>query len=339
MGIEIQNEIEQRNIAKEGLAMKAAVLEKFGGPEELHLKEVPMPELGDHEVLVQVAYAGVGQWDIFEREGGYAEMLGTNSTFPYILGSEGAGYVHAVGKAVENRHIGERVCAVGFLNPKGGFYAEYVAVDATRVFPVPESWTLAQASVISGIGLTALRGLEDILQLSPGESVLILGASGGVGHVAVQLAKQMGARIFAIASQEDGVAMVSGLGVDKVVGGRSGAVLKAAKAFAPDGFDAALLTAGGEIASSLVECVRDGGRVAYPNGIYPIPEATHLVDVIGYHGEPEQEILKRLYQRLNTGGIDVHIAGVFPLMEARQAHEALQGHYLGKLCLKVSSDA
>lgn len=315
--------------------MKAAVIERFGGPEELVIRDVPIPEIDDDEVLVRVKYAGIGRWDIFEREGGYDEMLGLRSSFPYILGSEGSGMVHAKGKNVTGLEIGDEVYAAGFLNPKGGFYAEFAAVRSAYVVKKPETLDLREAGVVSGVGLTALRGLEDVLRLENGESIAILGASGGIGHIAVQIARHMGARVFAIASGEDGVAAVRSFGVDAVVDGRKDDVQGAAKAFAPDGFDAALLTAGGELANAVVRYVRPGGRAAYPFGINPIPDPRTDIHMTGYHGEPEPDIIGRLNAWVRSRKLSVHVDRVFDLEDAWHAHLALRRHYVGKLCFKI----
>ena len=250
-------------------SMRAIALERFGGVETLVLRTIPVPTIGPDEVLIRVEVAGVGEWDPFEREGGYAEMLGIEPRFPYVLGSEGAGTIAAVGERVDRFQKGDRVYALGFLNPKGGFYADYAAVAADLVSLLPGRLTVEQAGVMGGVGITALRGLDDTLKVKPGESAIIFGASGGIGHIAVQLARQMGARVFAIASGDDGVALVERLGADSVVDGRKGDVLAAARAFAPEGFDAALLTAGGETADQALSAVREGGRAAYPNGVQP----------------------------------------------------------------------
>ncbi|HEX5832144.1 MAG TPA: alcohol dehydrogenase catalytic domain-containing protein, partial [Gemmatimonadaceae bacterium] len=160
--------------------MRAVVIDRFGGPEVLTVREIPVPTLDAGEVLIRVEVAGVGEWDPFEREGGYAEMLGTEPSFPYVLGSEGAGVVAGVSEGVERFAVGDRVYASGFLNPKGGLYAEYAAVNADLVSRIPGRLTIEQAGVMSGVAITALRGLDDVLALEPGESVAILGASGGV---------------------------------------------------------------------------------------------------------------------------------------------------------------
>ncbi|WP_010531153.1 quinone oxidoreductase family protein [Lentibacillus jeotgali] len=315
--------------------MNAEVLEKFGGPDEFVLKNILVPDIGPSDVLIRVDYAGVGEWDIFEREGGYAEMLGIEPKFPYVLGSEGAGSVVAFGEKVSRFNVGDKVYAPGFLNPKGGFYAEYVALDSKYVFCIPDSLTLSESSVISGVGLTALRGIEDILELKQDETIMIFGASGGIGHLAVQLAKNMGARVFAVASGDDGVTMVKNLGIDDVVNGRKDDILSAASSFAPDGLDTALLTAGGEFAQKAIQCIRSDGRIAYPNGIYPEPKVPFGIRAIGYNGDPDHEIMRRLNNYIKLGNLTAHIYQTFLLKDACDAHLALNNHYLGKLCLKV----
>lgn len=315
--------------------MKAAVIERFGGPDQLVMKCVPVPNIEDDEVLIQLEYAGVGQWDTFEREGGYDEMLGLHSKFPYILGSEGFGTIYNKGKNVDGLAVGDKVYATGFLNPKGGFYAEFVAIKSEFVSPIHSSITTKEASAISGVGLTALRGLEDILKLKKDETIMILGASGGIGHIACQLAQNMGARVFAIASGEDGVAMLRNHGLNTVVEGHKDDVISAAREFAPAGFNAALFTAGGELADTLVKCVCFGGRIAYPHGIYPIPSARDDITLTGYNGDPEPDIIQRLNYWINLGKVKVHIDKVYLLENVSKAHQHLKKHYVGKICLKI----
>ena len=315
--------------------MRAIVIDRFGGIEELHIREVPLPQVGLEEVLIRVETAGVGSWDPFEREGGYAQMLGTNTAFPYVLGSEGAGEIVEVGQRVHQFQPGDKVYAAGFLNPKGGFYAEYVAVRVDLVSSIPKGVSSEQAGVVAGAGLTALRGLDDALMLRSGESVMVFGAGGGVGHLAVQLAKRMGARVVAVASGQDGVALAEKLGADVAVDGRQEDAGSKVKAFTKNGLDAALLTAGGEGADKLLSTVRDGGRIAYPNGIEPLPLARAGLQVTGYNGEPDSDILSRLNRLIEAGPFEVHIARTFSIEQVADAHRALDGHYLGKLALKL----
>src|SRR5882724_6688450 len=237
--------------------MNAAAIDEFGGPITPHRLPVPRPEAG--EILIRVETAGVGVWDPFERAGGFAKLYGGNQTFPYVLGSDGAGTVEEVGSRVSGFKKGDLVYALALMNPKGGFYAEYAAVKADDASQIPANLTVEQAGVLPVDALTALCGLEDALRLKAGESILIFGASGGIGHLAVQLAKRMGARVLAVASGDDGVALAKRLGADTVVDGRKDDVLDAARQFAPNGLDAVLLTTGGEAAEKSLAALRTGG--------------------------------------------------------------------------------
>lgn len=317
--------------------MRAVALDRFGGVEELVLRTLPVPEVGPEEVLIRVESAGVAVWDPFEREGGFAGMFGTEPTFPYVLGSDGAGIVVAVGERVSRFKAGDRVYAAALTNAKGGFYAQYAAVNEETVAPMPGQLTTEQAGALASDAMTALRGLEEVLKLKEGESVMIFGASGGIGHLAVQLAKRKGVRVFAVASGEDGVALARRLGADAVVEGHTQDVAAAARDFAPQGLDAALLTAGGEPAERALAAVREGGRVAYPHGVEPEPEPRPSLTLQGYDVAPGRaalDQLNRLIEAPGTGPFEVHIARTFSLEQAADAHRALAEHFLGKLALR-----
>jgi NADPH2:quinone reductase len=314
--------------------MRAAALDQFGGIETIQMKTLPVPELGPDEVLLHVESAGVGVWDPYEREGEFAKMFGTKPRFPYVLGSDGAGTVAAVGERVRNLKEGDRAYALALTNPKGGFYAEYAAVKAENASPIPRKLSVEQAGVMPVDALTALRGLDEILQVKQGESVMVFGAGGGIGHLAVQLAKRMGARVFAVASGEDGAALAKRLGADAVADGRKDDVEAAARAFAPDGVDAALVTAGGEATDRALRAMRDNGRVAHPNGVMPPPKARPNVKVQSYDGEPNPKQIEKLNRLIESGPFEVHVARTFPLDKAAEAHRELDNHYLGKLALR-----
>ena len=318
--------------------MKAIALDRFGGLETMKLQMLPVPEVGPDEVLIHVEWAGVGKWDPFEREGGFAKIFGIEPKFPYVLGSDGAGSVGEVDERVKGFTPGDRVYAFGLVNPKGGFYAEYVAVKAEDVSHIPGKLTTQQAGAMPVDAMTALRGLDDTLGLKPGESIMIFGASGGIGHLAVQLAKRMGARVFAVASGSDGVALVKRLGADTVVDGHKDDIAAAARQFAPNGLDAALITAGGPTADKALIGMRAGGRVAYPNGVEPTPEPPFGINAKAYDGMPDPQAIEKLNQLVESPGapFEVHTARSFPLDQAAEAHRALDEHYLGKLVLQTA---
>jgi NADPH:quinone reductase-like Zn-dependent oxidoreductase/uncharacterized protein YndB with AHSA1/START domain len=314
--------------------MRAIAMDRFGGTEMLTVQTLTIPEIEPDEVLVRIEAAGVGVWDPFEREGGFTEAVGITPKFPYVLGSDGAGTVVAVGEDVDRFKAGDQVYEFSILNPKGGSYAEYIVVKADQVSLIPGNLTIEQAGALPVDAMTALRGLDDTLGLKPGESLMIFGASGGIGHLALQLAKRMDARVLAVASRDDGVALARRLGADAVVDGHKDDVAAAARRFAPDGLDASLLTTGGEAADKALTALREGGRVAYPNGVEPEPRPRSGLAIRSYDGMPDPQAIEKLNRLIESGPFTVHVARTFPLEQAAEAHHALNTHFLGKLILR-----
>ncbi|MBV8846761.1 MAG: NADP-dependent oxidoreductase [Bryobacterales bacterium] len=316
--------------------MRAVAIDEFGGIEKMKPRKLPVPKVANDEILVRVDTAGVGVWDPFEREGGFAKEFGLKANFPLVLGSDGAGTVEGVGDDVRDLKRGDRVYGINLMSPKGGFYAEYTVIKAKNAAMIPRALSTRDAGVLAVDGVTALDGLDKTLRLEAGESILILGASGGIGHLAVQLAKRMKARVLAVASGKDGVEFVKRLGADKVIDGHGEDILKAAHEFAPKGLDAALLTAGGKPAEQAIAALREGGRAAYPNGVEDAPQASDGVKVMKYNGEPDPRTFAKLNELIGAGPFEVHIARTFKLEEAAEAQRALDSHYLGKLALVLS---
>jgi len=313
--------------------MKAVAIDRFGGIETLKTQELPIPDVGADEVRVRVEAAGVGVWDPFEREGGFAKEFNVKPRFPLVLGSDGAGTVDAVGDKVRHFKKGDRVYGIAFLNPKGGFYSQYAVVKENSLSRIPGNLSMPQAAAMAVDAITALAGLDKTLGLKKGESVLILGASGGIGHLAVQLAERMGARVLAVASGDDGVAFVRSLGAAKVVDGKKDDIAAAAREFAPQGLDAVLLTAGGEAAEKALSTLRQGGRAAYPSGIQPIPKERSGIKIQRFDGEYAPPPFEKLNHLIEAGPFKVHVARTFSLDQAADAQRALEDHYLGKLAL------
>lgn len=316
--------------------MRAVAIDGFGGIEKMKAREMPVPQVASDEILVRVDTAGIGAWDPFEREGGFAKAYGLQANFPHVLGSDGAGTVEEVGSQVHNLKPGDRVYGINLMSPKGGFYAEYTVVKAANAAKIPQALSTRDAGVLAVDGITALDGLDKTLRLKAGESILILGASGGIGHLAVQLAKRMKARVLAAASGQDGVEFVKRLGADKVIDGHRDDLLKGVQEFAPKGLDTALLTAGGQAAKQAIAALREGGRAAYPNGVENVPQERSGVKVMSYNGEPDPKTFAKLNELIDGGPFEVHIARTFKLEEAAEAQRALESHHLGKLALVLS---
>jgi NADPH2:quinone reductase len=311
-------------------AMRAAAIDNFGGPEVFRVQSLPVPSPATGQVLIRLDTAGVGVWDPYVRSG--EVDLGGGGQFPKVIGNDGAGTVVALGGGAKRFQVGDRVYA---YTMRGGFYAEYVAVGEESVALIPPGVGGDEAGALGADGITALRGLDDQLRLRRGETVMIYGASGGIGHLAVQLAKRIGARVFAVASGADGVALVRHLGADLAVDGHGDDVRAAARTLAPEGVDAALVLTGGERANAALKVVRSRGRVAYPNGVEPTPIVPEGVTIYAYDGTPSVEAFERLNRLIGPDPFHVEIGRVYALAEASEAHRALERHHLGKLALKV----
>jgi NADPH:quinone reductase-like Zn-dependent oxidoreductase len=312
--------------------MKAMAVDKFGGSDQLTLHTLPVPRVDAGEVLIRVEVAGVGVWDVMEREG---ELVYNEVHFPRVLGGECAGMIAAVGDGVERFAVGDRVYAQSFMNDKGGSYAEYVVVSEKTVAPMPDGLDMLMAGGLPIAGLTALSNLKALLT-GDGTKLILWGASGGVGHVALQLAKRMGASVFAIASGADGLELVKQLGADEAVDGRGDDVGQRARAFAPDGFDAALVLVGSDNVQSTLSLVRQGGIIAFPNGIMPEPKAPDGVELKKANADPM--LFDQLNRLISIDQFQVYIAQTFSLEAAAQAQSAMKQHYLGKIVLRVSDE-
>src|SRR6202045_1795032 len=314
-------------------AMFAAAIDRFGGPEVIAAHALPVPEVDAGEVLIAVDTTGVGRWDADVREGYFASR---KPHFPLVLGYDGAGIVAKVGSRVRRLKVGDEVYSYNWENPKGGFYAEYAAVPADKVAPIPKRLDLRHAGAIPITGLTALQGIDDALGLKKGETIIIHGASGGVGTLAVQFARLRGARVFATASGKEGVELVREMGAHAAVDGKRPDVHDHARRFAPDGVDAILALAGGDALGKCLNELRPGGRGAYPNGVEPAPKKRRGMTLIRYDGISGVREFERLNAAVQAAKLRVPIAECYPLARAYKAHERLaEGHVLGKIILSV----
>ena len=318
--------------------MNAAAIDEFGPPAVLALHRLPVPKPGPREVLIALASAGVGSWDGLVRDGSWRPW-GPNPQFPIIPGTDGAGVVAATGADVRGVRAGDRVWACHYSNPKGGFYAEYVAVDAGSVGRAPEHLTLLEAGAAPTTGLTALQGIDNALHPRRGETILIFGASGGVGSLAVQFAALRGARVLGTASTPDAATLVRGLGVAEVIDARRPEEVGRLKELAPDGLDAVLALAGGEGLEGCIDFVRANGRVAYPNGIEPEPRQRANPRSVAYDGEYGPKEFDALSQAAAESRLRVPIAATYPLDRAAEAHTRVeQGRLLGRVALRIRGE-
>jgi NADPH2:quinone reductase len=305
--------------------MRTAAFDKAGGPEVLSIHQLPVPTPGATEVLIGVHGAGVAVWEADMRQ-----HASSRAPYPLVLGSDGAGTIVAMGAEVHGFKVGDEVYGTGI-----GFYAEYVKVRADRIAHVPKGLDLTQASILAISGLSALQGIDDVLQLRAGQTLIIHGAAGGVGTLAIQLAKLRGIKVLATASTDEGLALARQLGADAVVNGRTGDIAAAAKQFAPQGVDAVLGLAGGEALERCIDALRPGqGRVAYMYGLEPIPRPRGNMRMILYSFMGGTSELERLNKAVEAAKLRVPVAAEFSLADAAAAHRRLEaGHLLGKIVL------
>ena len=313
--------------------MRAVAIDRHGGPSVLSMHTLPVPAPGATEVLIAVHTAGVGTWDAHMRE---ERSESGHEHFPKVLGTDGSGTIAAVGSRVRRFRLGERVFAYDYENPNGGFYAEFVAIPAASVAPVPAGFDLKEAGAATATSLTALQGVDDALEIERGETILIHGASGSVGCLALQFAKAHGARVLATASGRDGVAFVRRLGADLVIDGKRGDIETVGRAFAPQGVDAVLGFVGGPNLTRCLSTLRIGGRVAHPNGVSPTPRKRRGVRIVAYDAEAGPREYERLDRAMRRARLRIPIAKTYTLANAVRAHRLLAaGHVLGKIVLRI----
>ncbi len=314
--------------------MKAVVIERFGGPEVLAVTDAPDPRPVDGAVLVEVTRAGVNFGDTHQREGQYV----AEREVPFVLGGEVAGSVY-----------GRRVVA---LLDTGG-YAELVAAPVERVFPIPDGLSDEAALALLVQGLTAWHLLRTSARLAEGESVVVHSAAGGVGGLATQLAKPMGAgRVIATAGSEERRARALELGADAAVDPDAEDVT-AALIDANGGaqVDVVLETAGGRLFEQSLQALAPFGRlVAYGNSTREKVRVSNAAllktsrAVVGfwlYHCLERREMvepaLADLFERAARGELVPQVGETYPMSEVRRAHEDIAGRRTtGKLLLDPS---
>jgi NADPH:quinone reductase len=313
--------------------MMAAAIDRFGPPSTLKLHRLPVPNPGPHEVLIAIDTAGVGSWDASIRDGSWRKP--GRPRFPLVPGVDGAGIIVAKGARVHRLRVGDRVYAYEFGNRQGGFYAEFAVADASHVARVPRALDLRDAGAVATTGLTALQGI-DALRLRSRQTVLIFGATGAVGTIAVQFAARRGARVIATASGAAATRLMDRLGADQVIDARREKSIEQLRKYAPDGLDCVLALAGGVELERCLDFMRPRGRVVYPNGVEPTPTERRMFRGLSYDAVASPGDFAKLNRYLGGGKIRVPIAASYPLGKAAQAHRRLErGRVVGRMIIQI----
>jgi NADPH:quinone reductase-like Zn-dependent oxidoreductase len=310
--------------------MRAAVIHEFGGPEKIKIETLPVPEIQEGEVLVRIKAAGVNPVDAAIREGYLKDRI--PHRLPLILGWDLAGIVADIGYSARRFEIGESV--YGYARRplvQYGTYAEYIVLPESYLAHTPEQLSFAEAAGIPLAGLTAYQCLFDAGQLLNDQRVLILGASGGVGSMAIQLAKYEDAIVVAVASAPNHAYMKE-LGADYTIDYKQQHVGEAVKAIFPDGVDLILDCTSGETLQQSLSSLKPAGKL-----VSILHKGEGLDRSIDFHYvfvEPNSLHLEHLRDLADSGLLKVHVSHTFPLNQAAEAHRQIQTrHTKGKIVI------
>jgi NADPH:quinone reductase len=292
------------------------------------LTDLDVPEPAEGEVRVRIRAASVNGFDLAVAAGYTKDYM--EHRFPLVLGKDFAGEVDAIGAGVTDYAVGDRVFGTVTKPYLGdGSFAEYVTVPtAVGLAPLPETISFTDAAAL-GLAGAAAHGIIDGAALEPGHTVLVIGATGGVGHQVVQLAARAGARVIATAHSDAERELVTRLGAHATVD-QTGDLSSQVHEIAPDGVDAVAHLAGDQ---SSVELVRDGGRFVSTLVQSPDQVPTQTATVIPVFANPTREVLDQCAQSLASGDTTVTVQQVFPLDQLQAAFNTFGQGTLGKVVI------
>ncbi|MEB3280059.1 MAG: zinc-dependent alcohol dehydrogenase family protein [Lyngbya sp.] len=325
--------------------MKAIVIEEFGSPNVFKTAELPLPNVIPNHVLIRVAATSINPVDYKIRQGIIADIA---PEFPAVLHGDVAGIIEAVGEGVTQFQVGDAVYAcAGGVKGTAGALAEFMLADASLVAPKPPALTMAEAAALPLVSITAWEGLMDRAKIQPGQKVLVYGATGGVGHIGVQLAKAAGATVYGLVSSPEKAKIAENLGADFTINYRQ----KTAEQFVAEytdgqGFDVVFDTVGDDNLQNAFKAAKLNGTVVsilalsqqdltllHAKGL-----TLHLVFMLipmlfnqgrAYHGE----ILLKLAELVEAGKVRPLLdAKTFTIDDIAAAHQhAESGQAVGKV--------
>jgi NADPH:quinone reductase len=320
--------------------MKAIQVKQPGGPEAMELVDLPVPQPKPNEAVVKLAASGVNFIDVYNREGRYKAPL------PFVLGQEGAGTVTAVGSGVKSVKTGDRVAWTGLL----GSYAEYTAVPADRLVPIPSGVSEQQAAAAMLQGMTAHYLSHDTYPLKRGETALVHAAAGGVGLLLVQMAHQIGARIIATVSTEEKAKLAREAGADEIIlYTQADFEAETKRLTGGKGVDVVYDSVGKTTFDKGLNLLRPRGMMVLYGGSSGAVPPFDLIALsqkgslfvtrptLGHYTLTRDELMSRsgaVFAMMASGKLKLRIEHKYPLAEAQRAHRDLEGRKTtGKLLL------
>lgn len=325
--------------------MRAVEISAPGGPDVLVPASRPVPVPKPHEILVQVAAAGVNRPDILQRMGHYAVPPDASD----LPGLEIAGEVVACGAEVTLWKPGDKVCAL----VHGGGYAEYCVTPEVQALPVPRGLSMVEAAALPETFFTVWSNVYDRAHLAPGETLLVQGGSSGIGTTAIQMAAAMGNRVFATAGSDEKCAACVKLGAEKAFNYRTQDFLAEVKAATGGkGVNVILDMVGGDYVPKELKCLADDGRLVFiaflrgPKTELDINElmrrrltmtgSTLRPRPVAFKGAIAKNLREKVWPLIEAGKIKPVIYKTFPLAEAREAHRLMEtSQHIGKIILEV----
>lgn len=306
-------------------------MKQYGSKDVLELNQnVTKPVSGKGQVLIEVYAASINPIDWKIRAGYLKEHLPL--TMPATLGGDVAGVVAGVGESASGLNVGDRVYGYASLVSGGsGSFAEFVAAMISTVAPAPQKVNFVEAAALPLVGASAVQAIEQHIKLQLGQKILIHGGAGGIGSVAIQVAKSIGAYVATTATAEDS-AYVQELGANEVIDYKKEAFEKKLT-----NFDAVFDTVGGDTTDKSFKVLKKGGMLVsmlgQPN---PALSQQYGVTAIGQMTHATTDVLKRLAQLVDNGALKIHVDKVFPLDKAKEAFQLLEeGHPRGKVVVEV----
>ena len=345
--------------------MKAAVFNETGGPNKIQITEVPKPELKPNQILIQVKACALNHFDLFVLN----ESDPDNITFPFWGGADIAGVVVEIGELANGFVLGDRVvvnpsiycghcehCITGEESQcheygiigdsiQGGL-AEYISIDATNLLKMPEHMSFAEAAATPLVYQTAWRALINKANIRPGDDVLVLGASGGVGSASIQIAKLAGANVIAVTSNADKIENVKMMGADIVLNRKSGDYWHELACLTNNrGVDVVIENVGAATWAQSINSLAKGGRlVTYGRTTGHLVETDiktifwNQLSIIGTTMANRREF-NEVMQLVFQGKLKPVIDSVFSLEETGLAYQRLaEGKHFGKVIIKINSD-
>jgi NADPH2:quinone reductase len=328
--------------------MSAIVIQRPGGPDVLQRQQRALPGLGDHEILIEVAAAGVNRADVLQREGQY-RMPQMPVALQDIPGLEAAGTVAAIGSNVTKWRIGDRVTALLI----GGGYAQYSATDEGLAMPIPAGLSLVEAASLPEVAMTVWTNVFDRCHLQPGETLLVHGGNSGIGSMAIQLGAAIGATVIATAGSPEKCASCIALGASVAINYHDEDFVEVVRQKTNGhGADVILDMIGGDYTDRNITAAAEDGRIVNVSVMGGALVTANLGVVmskrltltgstlrnrpVAFKADLAAKVVANVWPLIEAGKIKPTIDSTFKLTEAKAAHERLGGrNHIGKIVLEA----